>query len=118
MWVFHPLPPVYSAQLLDTYLKRSFHKKDLTAENNCTLEPRVQGGIDAPFHLLVGLMKRDQFDPQQQIFDTLYRPAVVNVQCIIGSKMFPDAWKKFNYDVEKKSQDHKLKGKVSHVSDN
>ena len=36
-------------------------------------------------------MQRDRFNQQHQNNDTLYRPSVVNAQCILGSEKFPDA---------------------------
>ena len=49
-------------------------------------------------------MQRDQFDQQQQIFDTFSRPAVVNSECIIGKEKYPAAGKNCKNAIDERSQ--------------
>ena len=85
-------------------IKRSSCTKDVTTDNNRTLELGVGDGIDIPFYVEVGFLERDQFNQQHQKNDTFYRPSVVNAQCIIGNEKFPDAGINCNYAIDKRSQ--------------
>ena len=49
-------------------------------------------------------MQRDQFNQQHQNNDTFHRPSVVNAQCKIGSKKFPDAGINCFYAIDKYSR--------------
>ena len=86
-----------------SYFKRSSCMNDVTTENNWTCELGVGDGIDIPVYVIVVFLQRDQFDQQRQNNDTLYRLSVVNAQCIIGSKKFPDARKNCNHAIDKYS---------------
>ena len=78
--------------------------KDVTTENNWSLELGVGNGIDEPIYLIVGFMQRDQFIQQHQNNDTFYRPSVVNAQGTIGSEKFSDADINFKYAIDENSQ--------------
>ena len=45
-------------------------------------------------------MHWDQFSQQQQKFDTLFKPTVVNAQCNIDSENYPDAEKNCKCNVD------------------
>ena len=87
-----------------SYVKRSSDMKDVTTENNRTLELGVGDGIDIPVYVIVGFMQGDQFNQQHQNNDTFYRRSVVNAQCTIGSEKFPDAGIKCIYAIDKLSR--------------
>ena len=72
-----------------SFIKRSLSIKDGTTENNWTIELGFGDGIDIPIDVLVGLLRRDQFNQQQQRNDTFNRPSVVSAQCVIGTERFP-----------------------------
>ena len=74
-----------------SYNKRSSFMKDVTTGNSWTFELGVGGGIDVLIFVIVGFLQKDQFIQQHQSNDTFFRPSVVNAQCIIGRKNFPDA---------------------------
>ena len=78
--------------------------KDVTTENNWSFELGVGDVVDIPIYVLVGFMQWDQFIQQYRSNDTIYRPSVVNAQCIIGSEKFPDTGINCNYDFDKYSQ--------------
>ena len=83
-----------------SYIKGSSYMKDVTTENSWTFGLRVGGGIDTPIYVIAGFMQRDQFNQQHQNNDTIYRPSVVNAQCIIGSEKIPDADLYCNYGID------------------
>ena len=87
-----------------SYIKRSSYMKDVTTESNWTFELGIGDGIDILIYVIVGFMQRDQFNQQHQKNDTLYKPGVVDAQCIIGSEKFPDAGFICNYSIDKYSQ--------------
>ena len=81
--------------------KRSSFLKDVCTEKNCTFALGVGEVVYIPIYVLVGFMPRHQFNQQHQNNDTFYRPSVVNAQCILGSKIFPDAGINCNYAIDK-----------------
>ena len=89
-----------------SYIKRSSYMKDVTTENNWTFGLGVGDGIDIPIYVKVRFMQRDQFNQQQQNNCSIYRPSVVNAQCIIGSEKFLDAGRNCNFAFDKYSQAH------------
>ena len=87
-----------------SYIIRSSYMKDVTTENNWNFELGVGDGIDIPVYVIVGFMRRDQFNQQHQNKDTLYRPCVVNAHCIIGGEKFPDVGTLCKFAFDKYSQ--------------
>ena len=83
--------------------------KYVTTENIWTLELAVGHGVDIPVYIVVGFTKRDQINQQHQNNDTFQRPSVVNAQCMIGSKKFPDAEISCTYASDKYSQEYGIK---------
>ena len=49
-----------------TFNKRSCYMKDVTTENNWSLELGAGDGTDVPVFIIVGFMQRDQFNQQHQ----------------------------------------------------
>ena len=87
-----------------SYVKRSSYKKDVTSENNWTIELGAEDGVDIPIYVIVGFMQRDQFNQQHQNNDTFHTPSVVIAQCSIGSEEIPDSGINCNYAIYKYSQ--------------
>ena len=87
-----------------SFIKRSYHMKDVTTENRWTFEFGVGDGVDISIFVTVGFIPGDQFNQQYQNNDAFYRPSVVNAQCIFGSEIFPDAGKKCYYAIDNFSQ--------------
>ena len=65
--------------------------KNAIIENNWTIEHGVGDAIDLPIYVTVTSMQRYQFNQQHQNIDKIYRPSIVNNQCITGSEKFPDS---------------------------
>ena len=53
-----------------SFKKTSTYMKDVTTENNWIFELGVGDSIDIPIYVLVGFMRRDQFNQQIQNKDT------------------------------------------------
>ena len=55
-----------------SFNKRSSYMKDVTTENNWTLELGVGDCFNIPIYVIVGFIQRDQFNQQHQINDLFY----------------------------------------------
>ena len=65
-----------------TYINRFVQRESVTAENNWTLELRVEKVLDVPFDVEVGLIFRVQFQQGTLNSDNFYQPCVSNAHCI------------------------------------
>ena len=54
--------------------------------------------INVPILIIIGFQQRDRQESQNLNNDTFYRPLVTSVQCIIGTKDYPDSSLFVNYD--------------------
>ena len=92
-------------------LQRKYHilkdhlcLKYVSTQNIWIFDLGVGDVIDIPAYVAVGFMQRDQFNEQHDNNATVYRPNVVNGQCITGSEKYPDAGINCNYAIDEYSQ--------------